>query len=145
MSATTDLTSLSRSARSQARPSDLRDRISGPVPLSARLPTWMKTARNCPEIPARLRLSLTWDRGREMAQHQELTAACGTAVFCCDPASPWQRGSNENTTRLLRQYLAKNADRRTLTQGDLDDVAARINGRLAGSWAGTAPLSAPST
>lgn len=81
------------------------------------------------QVPAQLRLSLTWDRGREMAEHQKLTAACGTAVYFCDPASPWQRGSNENTNRLLRQYLAKNADLRTLTQRDLNDIAARINAR----------------
>lgn len=81
------------------------------------------------QIPPALRLSLTWDRGREMAEHQELTSASGMAVFFCDPASPWQRGSNENTNRLLRQYLAKNADLRALTQRDLDDIAARINAR----------------
>lgn len=81
------------------------------------------------QIPAWMRLSLTWDRGREMAEHQELTAASGATVYFCDPRSPWQRGTNENTNRLLRQYLAKTADLRVLTQRDLDDIAARINGR----------------
>ena len=81
------------------------------------------------QIPAWMRLSLTWDRGREMAEHQELTAASGAIVYFCDPRSPWQRGTNENTNRLLRQYLAKNADLRALTQHDLDDIATRINDR----------------
>ena len=81
------------------------------------------------QIPAWMRLSLTWDRGREMAEHQELTAASGATVYFCDPRSPWQRGTNENTNRLLRQYLGKNADLRALTQRDLDDIATRINGR----------------
>lgn len=81
------------------------------------------------QIPRWMRLSLTWDRGREMAEHQELTAASGTPVSFCDARSRWQRGTNENTNRLLRQYLGKSADLRTLSQRDLDDIAARINAR----------------
>ncbi|MCL3862987.1 IS30 family transposase [Actinotalea sp. K2] len=81
------------------------------------------------QIPAWLRLSLTWDRGREMAEHQELAAASGATVYFCDPRSPWQRGTNENTNRLLRQYLGKGADLRALSQRDLDDIATRINDR----------------
>lgn len=81
------------------------------------------------QIPAWMRLSLTWDRGREMAEHQELTAASGATVYFCDPRSPWQRGTNENTNRLLRQYLGKSADLRSLTQNDLDAIAMRINNR----------------
>jgi IS30 family transposase len=78
-------------------------------------------------LPPALRRSLTWDRGREMAEHQELTAQLGLEVYFCDPRSPWQRGSNENTNRLLRQYLPKNADLRTYSIRDLDDIAHRIN------------------
>ncbi|MFC4616412.1 IS30 family transposase [Cellulomonas algicola] len=88
-----------------------------------------RLAAELEQIPRWMRLSLTWDRGREMAEHQELTARSGTPVYFCDARSPWQRGTNENTNRLLRQYLGKSADLRTLTQRDLDDIAARINAR----------------
>ena len=64
-----------------------------------------------------------------MAEHQELAAGLGLDVFFCDPHSPWQRGSNENTNRLLRQYLAKGADLRQFSLRDLDDIAHRINTR----------------
>lgn len=80
-------------------------------------------------LPPALRKTLTWDRGREMAEHQELAADLGMGVYFCDPRSPWQRGSNENTNRLLRQYLAKGADLRQFTAADLDDIAHRINMR----------------
>lgn len=80
-------------------------------------------------LPPALRKTLTWDRGREMAEHQELAADLGMGVYFCDPRSPWQRGSNENTNRLLRQYLAKGADLRRFTAADLDDIAHRINTR----------------
>ncbi|TQL01794.1 IS30 family transposase [Cellulomonas sp. SLBN-39] len=88
-----------------------------------------RLAAELEQIPRWIRLSLTWDRGREMAEHQELTTTSGMPVYFCDARSPWQRGTNENTNRLLRQYLAKGADLRTLTQRDLDDIAARINAR----------------
>ena len=81
------------------------------------------------QLPPELRRSLTWDRGREMAEHQELAAELGLEVYFCDPRSPWQRGSNENTNRLLRQYLSKNADLRTYSMRDLDGIAHRINTR----------------
>ncbi|MHA7279852.1 IS30 family transposase [Arthrobacter sp. MDT2-2] len=84
---------------------------------------------NFRELPAEQRLSLTWDRGRELAEHQELTADLGLPVYFCDKRSPWQRGTNENTNRLLRQYLPKKDDLRRLTQQDLDDVAEKINTR----------------
>ncbi len=80
-------------------------------------------------LPPALRKTLTWDRGREMAEHQELATDLGMGVYFCDPRSPWQRGSNENTNRLLRQYLAKGADLRQFTAADLDDIAHRINTR----------------
>jgi IS30 family transposase len=64
-----------------------------------------------------------------MAEHAKFTVDTGVTVYFCDPRSPWQRGSNENTNGLLRQYLAKNADLRQLTQGRLDAIAAELNGR----------------
>ncbi|WP_208323591.1 IS30 family transposase [Microbacterium sp. Be9] len=80
-------------------------------------------------LPPALRKTLTWDRGREMAEHQQLSADLGLDVYFCDPRSPWQRGSNENTNRLLRQYLAKGADLRRFSQVDLEGIADRINTR----------------
>jgi IS30 family transposase len=81
------------------------------------------------QLPTAMRKSLTWDRGREMAEHQELAAHLGLKVYFCDPRSPWQRGSNENTNRLLRQYLAKGTDLRQFSTRNLDDIAERINTR----------------
>lgn len=81
------------------------------------------------QLPASLRRSLTWDRGREMAEHAQITAALSMPVFFCDPHHPWQRGTNENTNRLLRQYLHKKADLRSFTQDDLEAIAAKLNHR----------------
>ena len=80
-------------------------------------------------LPAEQRLSLTGDRGRELAEHQELTADLGLPVYFCDKRSPWQRGTNENTNRLLRQFLPKNGDLRQFSQLDLNEIADRINTR----------------
>jgi IS30 family transposase len=80
-------------------------------------------------LPTQVRRSLTWDRGSEMAQHSAITAALGLPVFFCDPHHPWQRGTNENTNRLLRQYLHRNADLATFTQDELNAVAAKLNHR----------------
>jgi IS30 family transposase len=80
-------------------------------------------------LPERLRRSLTWDQGKEMAEHARFTADIGVPVFFCDPRSPWQRASNENTNGLLRQYLSRTADLRRFTQADLDRIAAELNGR----------------
>ena len=81
------------------------------------------------KLPEALRLSLTWDRGLEMAQHKSFTMATDMKVYFCDPQSPWQRGSNENTNGLLRQYLPKNADLSSFSQSELDAIALRLNTR----------------
>ena len=80
-------------------------------------------------LPATLRRSLTWDRGLEMAKHKDFTVATDVKVYFCDPQSPWQRGSNENTNGLLRQYFPKNTDLSDFSQSELDKVALRLNQR----------------
>lgn len=85
--------------------------------------------RQVRSLPKELRRTLTWDRGAEMAQHHKFSVATDVAVYFCDPRSPWQRGTNENTNRLLRQYLPDGTDVSLYSQAELDEVARRLNAR----------------
>jgi transposase, IS30 family len=81
------------------------------------------------QLPATLRLSLTWGRGLEMAKHKEFTGATDVQVYFCDPQSPWQRGTNENTNLLPWQYFPRGTDLSPITQAQLDQVSLRLNQR----------------
>jgi IS30 family transposase len=86
-------------------------------------------AKHIGKLPQELRRSLTWDRGKEMAAHKSFTVATNVQVYFCDPRSPWQRGTNENTNGLLRQYFPKGTDLSSFSQAHLNRVAQRLNQR----------------
>ena len=86
-------------------------------------------ARTITTLPKQLRQSLAWDQGAEMGQHAQLRIDTGVQVYFCDPRSPWQRGTNENTNGLLRQYFPKGTDLSVHSADDLAAVAATLNAR----------------
>jgi IS30 family transposase len=85
--------------------------------------------RSIGTLPAQLRRSLTWDQGKEMSEHRRFSVESGVEVYFCDPQSPWQRGSNENTNGLLRQYFPRGASLAGINQEHLDEIATKLNRR----------------
>jgi IS30 family transposase len=85
--------------------------------------------RQVSRLPRGVMASLTWDRGMELARHRAFTVATDAVVYFCDPRSPWQRGTNENTNGLLRQYFPKGMDLAPFSQADLDAIALKLNTR----------------
>jgi transposase, IS30 family len=108
---------------------ELRSDTTGRATATQHLETPIIGADAITTLPEQLAKSLTWDLGHEKAQHRRFTVQTGVQVYFCDPKSPWQRGSNENTNGLLRQYLPRRLDFRTLTQAELDAIAQELNER----------------
>jgi IS30 family transposase len=102
-------------------------------------------SRQIRKLPTSLRRSLTWDRGLEMAKHKTFTVATNVKVYFCDPHSPWQRGTNENTNRLLRQYFPKRTDLSGYAQSELDKVALRLDQRPLKTLGFETPANRPRT
>jgi IS30 family transposase len=86
-------------------------------------------AKHIRKLPDELRRSMTWDQGKEMHAHKRFTIATNVQVYFCDPLSPWQRGSNENTNGLLRQYFLRGTDLSRVSQAQLNAIAMRLNQR----------------
>ncbi len=107
----------------------VRDAAAPARPATARLAVQEALVDKMATLPEQLLLSLTWDQGREMANHLQIADATGLEIYFCDPHSPWQRGSNENTNGLLRQYLPKGTDLSFYGPGMLDNIAAELNSR----------------
>jgi IS30 family transposase len=109
---------------------------STPFVMLLALPNWRTAAwanaaliERIQQLPQALERSLTWDRGAELAERKAFTVATGVLVYFCDPRFPWQRGSNENASGLLRQYLHRSIDLSTVTQAELDGIAEQLNAR----------------
>ena len=99
-------------------------------------------AKRITTLPTELRRSITWDQGKEMAEHLRFTVDTGVQIYFCDPKSPWQRGSNENTNGLLRQYFPKGTELSGYSQAHLNAVARELNGRPRRTLGGVSPSQA---
>jgi IS30 family transposase len=99
-------------------------------------------AKRIVTLPTELRRSITWDQGKELAEHVRFTVDTGVQIYFCDPKSPWQRGSNENTNGLLRQYFPKHSELSGYSQAQLNAVARELNGRPRRTLGGLSPSEA---